>query len=116
MNLRDCCASVKVWAAALVIASTFVGAQTRPSGQSLPKIDVYKDPTCGCCTLWVQHLRKAGFTASVTPEQNMDAIKDKYKVPEKARSCHTAIVDGYVIEGHVPASDIKRLLKEKPPI
>ena len=88
----------------------------RPSAQKGAAAQVYKDATCGCCSLWVEHLRKAGFTASVTDAEDMTAIKTKYAVPRQARSCHTAVVDGYVIEGHVPAADVQRLLKERPKI
>lgn len=75
---------------------------------------VYKDPTCGCCANWVEHMRREGFAATVTDVRDMAAIKDKYGVPAQARSCHTAVVGNYVIEGHVPAVDVKRLLKERP--
>ena len=86
----------------------------RPSAQKGTAVQVYKDATCGCCSLWVDHLRKAGFSATVTDAEDMSAIKAKYGVPQKARSCHTAVVAGYVIEGHVPAADVQRLLKERP--
>ena len=84
--------------------------------QSGPAVQVYKDPTCGCCALWVEHLRKAGFTATVTDVQDMSSIKAKHGVPARARSCHTALVGGYVIEGHVPAEDVQRLLKQRPTV
>ena len=86
----------------------------RPSAQKGPAVQVYKDATCGCCSLWVEHLRKAGFSATVTDAEDMAAIKTKYGVPNQAWSCHTAIVDGYVVEGHVPSADVQRLLKERP--
>jgi hypothetical protein len=89
---------------------------SRPLAQKGPAIQVYKDPTCGCCSLWVEHLRKAGFSATVNDVENMDAIKTKHGVPRQTRSCHTAIVGGYVIEGHVPVADVQRLLKERPAI
>jgi len=79
-------------------------------------VQVYKDPTCGCCALWVEHLRKAGFTATVTDVDDMAAIKAKYGVPGRVRSCHTALVGGYVLEGHVPAEDVQRLLRQRPGI
>ena len=81
-----------------------------------PTMEVYKSPTCGCCSKWVDHVRQAGFTAKVTERDDatLDALKDKLAVPRTARSCHTALVGGYVIEGHVPAAEISRLLKEKP--
>lgn len=77
-------------------------------------IAVIKDPDCGCCTEWVAHLRQAGFVVEVTDTREQPAISAKLGVPEQLRGCHTATVDGYVIEGHVPAADITRLLAEKP--
>lgn len=79
-------------------------------------IQVYKTPTCGCCTKWVDHLREAGFTVAVTELSTLNALKAMNGVPANLASCHTAIVEGYVIEGHVPASDIERLLKERPAV
>jgi hypothetical protein len=84
-------------------------------GTSIPiPITVYKSSTCGCCTKWVDHIRTNGFAPVVHDEEEMEALKNKLKVPEGVRSCHTAQVDGYLIEGHVPASDIHRLLAERP--
>ncbi len=77
-------------------------------------ITIYKDPSCGCCSAWADHLTSAGFTASVDESADMAAIKAKFGVPDDLTSCHTGVVGGYAIEGHVPAEDIKRLLKEKP--
>lgn len=85
------------------------GAQGKP-----PSVVVYKDPSCGCCSKWVDHLRQNGFTATVNEVQNVDEIKTKNGVPQNGRSCHTALVGGYVIEGHVPAADLRRLLTERP--
>ena len=85
-----------------------------PGGSSPTPIRVYKSSTCGCCTKWVDHLRANGFAPVVHDEEEMDALKDKLKVPDGVRSCHTAQIDGYLIEGHVPASDIHRLLAERP--
>ncbi len=77
---------------------------------------VYKSPTCGCCTEWVSHLRENGFTVTVHDRLNMDPVKRELGVPPRLQSCHTAQVGDYVIEGHVPANDIARLLKEKLPV
>lgn len=77
-------------------------------------IAVYKDASCGCCGKWVEHVRAAGFEARVVDTPKMDAIKARFGVPAQMRSCHTAVVGGYVIEGHVPASDIRALLAKKP--
>jgi hypothetical protein len=79
-----------------------------------PRVDVFKDPTCGCCGNWVAHLRKNGFDVSVQEVPNTAVYRRKYGVPPALGSCHTAVVSGYSIEGHVPASDIQRLLREKP--
>ena len=79
-----------------------------------PSITVYKDPSCGCCTKWVEHLRAAGFRPAVHDRGDMDALKDSLGVPSALRSCHTAVAGKYVIEGHVPASDITRLVAAKP--
>lgn len=80
------------------------------------EIVMYKSPACECCTGWAEHLRQSGFTVIEKKQEDMDAIKAKYGVPEGLASCHTAIVDGYVIEGHVPAADVTRLLKERPKV
>jgi hypothetical protein len=86
-------------------------------GAAEPKpiaITVYKDPSCGCCTKWVSHLQANGFAPDVHDRSDMDAMKDSLGVPTALRSCHTAVVGKYVIEGHVPAADVKRLLATKP--
>ena len=76
-------------------------------------IEVWKDPNCGCCHLWVEHLQAHGFKVHVRDVGNT-AARQRLGMPEKLGSCHTATVGGYVIEGHVPAADIRRLLKERP--
>jgi len=76
-------------------------------------VEVWKDPNCGCCHLWVEHLQAQGFKVQVRDVGNTAARK-RLGMPEKLGSCHTATVGGYVIEGHVPAADIRRLLKERP--
>jgi len=81
-----------------------------------PTIEVFKTPTCGCCTKWIDHLREAGFTVTAKDLPDVSAIKAANGVPAKLASCHTAIVEGYVIEGHVPASDVRRLLTERPAV
>ena len=77
-------------------------------------IAVVKDPDCGCCTQWVEYLRRSGFVVTVTESREQPAISARMGVPETLRGCHSATVDGYVIEGHVPAEDIRRLLTERP--
>jgi hypothetical protein len=79
-------------------------------------VQVFKDATCGCCANWVEHLRRKGFAPTSENVADINAVKAKYGVPQQTRSCHTALVGGYVIEGHVPAADIQRLLKEKPKV
>jgi hypothetical protein len=75
---------------------------------------VYKSPSCGCCSKWVDHVKAAGFAVEVHDEEDMESIKDRLGVPSDLRSCHTALAEGYLIEGHVPAEDIKRLLAARP--
>lgn len=77
-------------------------------------IDVVKSPYCGCCSAWVEHLRAHGFEVRVTDVENVAPVADRLGVPAPLRSCHTAEVEGYAIEGHVPAADIQRLLRERP--
>ncbi len=96
-----------------VLAMTVVSVS--PLAQSKTgTVAIYKTPTCGCCSLWVKHLQQHGFTTKVTDMDSVEDVKNTNGVPGQARSCHTAIVDGYVVEGHVPAADIQRLLKERP--
>lgn len=98
---------------ATVLAVPFL---TRAAEAEEPMIKVYKSPTCGCCGAWVEHLKAAGFDV-VAEDVNQAALwtlKTKAGITEDLSSCHTAFVEGYVIEGHVPAQDIRRLLKEKP--
>jgi hypothetical protein len=75
---------------------------------------VYKSPSCGCCGAWVDHIRDNGITVDVVERDDLSSIKAQMGVPERMESCHTARIDGYTIEGHVPATDIKRLLSERP--
>lgn len=78
-----------------------------------PMVDIWKDPNCGCCLDWVKHLNANGFATRVHDEGNA-AARQRLGIPAKFGSCHTAQVDGYAIEGHVPAVDLRRLLKERP--
>jgi hypothetical protein len=81
-----------------------------------PVMVVYKSPTCGCCTEWVKHVKKAGFRVEVHDTADVQPVKDRWGVPKDMVSCHTAKVDGYAIEGHVPADLIQRLLQERPAV
>ena len=80
----------------------------------LPTMVAYRSPSCGCCELWVEHMRAAGFRVDVEVTSDMDRVKRQAGVPPGGGSCHTAHVGDYFVEGHVPAADIKRLLAEKP--
>src|SRR5438105_1003606 len=95
----------KLFFAVLLAASTFVHA----AGEA---ITVYKDPNCGCCESWTEHLRESGYKVKAIDSEDMAAVKKRFGVPEKLQSCHTAVVDasGQVIEGHVPAAAIKKLI------
>ncbi len=95
---------------ALVLA---VLSATPVFAQSAPRVDVFKRVTCGCCSAWVDHLRKNGFEVQAHDVSDVPAVRQKLGMPDRVGSCHTAKVGGYVIEGHVPAADIHRLLKEK---
>lgn len=77
-------------------------------------VEVYKSPTCGCCSEWVTHMKKNGFNVVVHDVRNVVPFRQRFGVPESMESCHTAVVGGYAVEGHVPAADVKRLLREKP--
>lgn len=82
----------------------------------LPLVRVWKSPSCGCCGDWVEHMRAAGFPVEVHDVQNVMAVKTENGVPAEHASCHTATVDGYVLEGHVPADLVQRMLAERPDI
>jgi len=101
-----------------VVLSALVGAGVTQVvlAQGAPTVAVVKDPGCGCCTKWVAHLKRAGFSATVTESAAIDAFKDSKGVPRAARSCHTGTVGGYVIEGHVPAAALKRFLNDNPSV
>ena len=80
------------------------------------QMKVYKSPTCGCCVMWINYLEQRGFKVSVVDMDNVQPVKRRLGVSAQLQSCHTGVVDGYVIEGHVPAKDILRLLDERPPV
>ncbi len=97
--------------------SIAVGFSIWPANQDqLPPMVVYKSPTCGCCVKWVEHMENAGFDVESRDMRDMNAIKQQLGVPRSASSCHTAVVDGYVIEGHVPARHVLQLLENRPDI
>ena len=93
--------------AAVTLPATLVGA-------GAPTMTVYKSATCGCCSMWIEHLEAAGFTVDARDREDMAAVKDSLGLPSDLASCHTGVVDGYVVEGHVPAEQVARLLEERP--
>jgi len=93
--------------AALIVPKTSAFAQTS-------SILVHKDPNCGCCAGWVQHLKAAGFAVTVKETGNLQVVRKRLRVPADLAACHTAEVDGYVLEGHVPAIAVRRLLEKRP--
>lgn len=97
-------------------AAVNVAATPRPPADSALVMTVYKSPTCGCCTAWVDHVRLNGFRVVAIDTNDVDTVKRRYGVAPEHSSCHTAIVGGYVVEGHVPAEDIRRLLAQRPPV
>jgi hypothetical protein len=107
---------------AAAVSASPVQAAERTQGQAAPapvpetpvEITVYRSPTCGCCGKWLEHMKKNGFIVKDIKTEEMDKIKQQYGVPKNLQSCHTGVVDGYVIEGHVPAADVRDLLKKRP--
>jgi len=91
----------------MVLSKVVYGAET---------VTVHMNPTCSCCKAWVSHIREAGFTVLPVSHMDMDEVKEQLAVPGRLESCHTAIVGGYIVEGHVPSEDIVRLLAERPDI
>ncbi|ODS58185.1 MAG: hypothetical protein ABS36_04390 [Acidobacteria bacterium SCN 69-37] len=104
---------VTTTAAAAMVPAFTLGAE---GAQALPAVTVHKDPSCGCCSLWIGHMERAGFRVTATDTTNMPALHAKLGVPAHVQSCHTAVVDGYLVEGHVPADEVKRLLKSRPAV
>lgn len=122
LSRRDWLALVARGAAA-VSALAFVGGETAAaattavaSAAAPTPIMVHKDASCTCCQKWVAHLSANGFQPAVRDEANMDAVKKTLGVPSALQSCHTAVVGGYLVEGHVPAADIRRMLATRPKI
>lgn len=98
-------------AAAAFLALLPAGAGARPPA---PEVLLYKDPNCGCCQKWAEHMQRSGFRVVARDVPDVHAIKRAHRVPEPLGSCHTALVAGYAIEGHVPAQAVRRLLAERP--
>ena len=100
-------------ASVLILSSASLGQQPKP--KPIP-MSVYKSPACGCCSLWVDYMRKNGFDPKVQDVDNIGALKLKLGVREEFSSCHTTEVGGYIVEGHVPVEVVQRMLKERPKI
>jgi hypothetical protein len=115
MNLRLVLTAAVAILLAPVPAHAQAIAKDREPGSGYA-ITVFKDPNCGCCKEWIEHLRKHAFRVTAKDTSDVSGIKRSGRVPSQLVSCHTAFVNGYVIEGHVPADDIKRLLREKPKV
>lgn len=99
----------------MLVAAAALAASTVPAtAQSKPLVTVYKNPACGCCGEWVKHMVANGFRVDVKNVDDVEAIRRRYMVSDSLASCHTALVGGYVVEGHVPANDVWRLLRERP--
>ena len=95
-------------------ANPQTAASSASASSTLPMMTVHRHPSCGCCGGWVAHMRQAGFPVTVVNVQDVMAPKRRLGVPASQASCHTTEVGGYVVEGHVPAGDIKRLLRQRP--
>ncbi len=101
----------------ILLCSSFnVYAESARSVFNMNEAVVYRSPTCGCCKKWVDHMAQNGFRVEDNVTEDMNLIKEKYGVPKNLASCHTAIVNGYVVEGHVPAQDVLKMLSTKPKI
>lgn len=104
-------------AAIIAVTSAFMIDHPGSAAAVAPiEITVYKSPSCGCCAKWIDHLTANGFKVTTRNMDNVDPVKDQNHVPAALRSCHTAVVNGYVIEGHVPAADIQKMLRDHPKI
>lgn len=101
---QTACAEVSVWD------------KPTPALAGPKEMTVYRSPTCSCCEKWMDHMKTHGFTVKEIQSEEMDSVKQKLGIPKALQSCHTALVDGYVVEGHVPAEDVKKLLATKPKI
>lgn len=100
----------------IALLSIACSAEESKSVSDLPIVQVYKSPTCGCCSKWVSHLEANGFTVEATDVNDINLIKSSFGIPPALASCHTAVIGDYLVEGHVSAEDIVQLLKQKPVI
>lgn len=100
----------------LMAAAALVGGALPAIAQYAPRVTVYKNPACGCCGEWVKHMQAKGFKVDTQNVSDVTPIRRKHGVPDALASCHTAVVGGYALEGHVPAADVWRLLRERPAV
>lgn len=102
---------------AVLLAACGATTQQATNGDGVSaRVVVYKSPTCGCCEQWAAYMRANGFVVETKNVDNLGEVKDALGVPPRVRACHTAVVEGYVVEGHVPAEQVKRLLSERPDV
>lgn len=114
ISRRSLLTGIASLAAAVFAAPRPASAQVKPATSSgKPHLTVYKDPNCGCCQSWIEYMRGKGYRSTVL-HVDLGPIKKQYHVAPNLQSCHTTLVDGYVVEGHIPEADIVRLLKERP--
>ena len=115
MMIRSVTAAVASAVVLLVgVSVAVVSSQSGKTSANKPSVAVFKSPTCGCCAKWNEHMSAAGYTVTSRDMTDMTAVKDEHRVPSSLRSCHTALVAGYVLEGHVPADVVAKLLAERP--
>ncbi|MFB6097726.1 MAG: DUF411 domain-containing protein [Salinibacter sp.] len=110
---------MKAFAAGIVLALLGGGAVLyfgSSASADLPTVTVYKSPSCNCCAKWVEHMRAQGFSVDIESRFSLKSVKRRAGVPSSLAACHTAVVGNYVVEGHVPAQDVKRLLRKKPDV
>jgi hypothetical protein len=103
-------------AAAALAWSSGIWLEAQSRSGARPQLTVYKSATCGCCKLWIEHMKSNGFDVKSFDVEDIDAVKRERGVPAPAASCHTGIVNGYIVEGHVPADAVLKMLKDKPDI
>jgi hypothetical protein len=108
--------NVSALTAAMVALGVTIGHGQTATSSSADAVTVYKQVGCGCCSIWAEHLRKAGFKVSSMEVSDLDRVKTAYGVPRAVQTCHTALIAGYVVEGHVPLDAIQKMLKERPKI
>ncbi len=110
---------LKAFGVGIVLALLGLGAYWQfgsSASTDQPTVTVYKSPSCNCCSEWVDYMRDQGFPVEIESQLNMQPVKDQIGIPSSLEACHTAVVENYVVEGHVPAEDVRRLLREQPDV